>query len=305
MTQKNPPGYPLPDGELGEDDIVCQLVYLPDRPEYWQALFDGLHYFTKWRAWERDTDKRGKEAAANWREAFELTAECWRMTCLDELTTTVEDILFLMQNKKDCCDDNVTYLPTEEVETDIEPNVGDPPDTYGETEVADWDEWNEYLCYTAHQYVDYLASVSDNLYVATRTSSIGLGVIAAGLSLLAASGIGLPIAFGVAATVVAGIALLTVLTTFDDSETDIEDARNDIVCAIMTDGDLGQAVEDALGSDTAWDVFYQWIPFDTAKAIMYEGGHDGEYLPAETKDDCAPCLDPLGCGDVWVNHKTG
>lgn len=292
MSQKNPPGYPLPSGTLGSDEIVCQLVYLPDRDEYWQALYGALSYMATWRAWERDIDKRGKDAADDWRAALELTTECWRMACLDELTETVENILLHLQGTKQCCDDNVTYLPTDEVTTDIVPNEGDAPDYYGETAVADWDEWNEYLCYAAHFYVDYLTGVGNNLYEAVRNNSIGIGVVAAALTLLGASGIGLPVAFATAAAIVGGLALLATISTFIDSAEDIEAARTEIVCAILNDGDLAGVVETALGSNLAWDLFYSEILYDQAKSIMYEGGYDGEFLPAEKKDDCVSCEDP-------------
>lgn len=289
MTQINPPGYPLPDGDLGEDELVCQLVYLPDRPEYWQALLAAVHYFATWKAWERDDDKRGKDAAANWRDAFELTIGCWRMTCLEELTETVTDILELLQTKKDCCDENITYLPYDDIETDIEPGVGDPPDEYGETEIADWDEWAEHVCYNAHVYVDYLSHAGDSLWDAAKFSSIGIGLVAAVLTLLAFSGIGLPIAYGLAAGIVSGIVLGGQIATFAGTSEAIEDARNDIVCAILQGGDLAAAVELALESGLDWDLFYQFIPYENAIAIIYEGGVEGDYLPAETRDDCT-CL---------------
>lgn len=287
MRQKDQPGYPLPDGVLGEDEIICQLVFMPDRPEYWQAFLGAYSYMCTWRAWERDDDKRGKDAAANWREAFELTIGCWRMACLEELQENIEAIRILLENRKDCCDDNITYLPGDEVDTDIDPGVGDPPDYYGETEVADWDEWNLYLCYNAHKYVDYLAHVGAQMQTAVTTGSMYIGLVAAGLTLLAASGIGLPVAFVIAAAITSGIVLTATLLTFDGSEDAIEDARYDIVCAIMHNYGLADAVELALESGLDWDLFYQFIQYDTALAIMYEGGHDGEFLPAETLDDCA------------------
>ncbi len=292
MGKLDQPGYPLPSGELGEDEIVCQLIFLPDRSEYWQALLGAISYMATWRAWERDSDKRGKDAAANWREAFELTMGCWRMTCLEDLANTVTDILELLQTRKDCCDDNITYLPTEPIETDIAPEQGDPPDFYGETAVADWDEWLEHVCYNAHEYVDYLAHAGDQLYTATQSSSIFIGLIAALLSLLAFSGIGLPIAFGLAAAVVAGIVLTGTTVTFTGTEQAIEDARVAIVCSIMSGGGLADAVEDALESGLDWDLFYQFIDYDTAMAVIYEGGVGSEFLPTETREDC-------GCDDEF------
>jgi hypothetical protein len=239
-----------------------------------------------WKAWERDSDKRGKDAAANWRAAFELTMGCWRMTCLEDLTSTVTDILELLQNKKDCCDDNITYLPVDPIETDIIPGDGDPPETYGGTEVADWDEWLEHLCFNANKYVDYLAHVGDSLWEATRNSAILIGLIAALLSLLAFSGIGLPIAFGLAATIVGGILLTGTSVTFEDTESDIEAARTAIVCAILENRSLADAVETALGSNAAWTLFFQFIQYDDAIAVMHNGGHEGEYLPTEKSTDC-------------------
>lgn len=286
MAQKNNPGYPLPSGELGEDEIVCQLVYLPDRPEYWQALLAAIHYMSTWRAWARDDDKRGKDAAANWRAAFELTIGCWRMTCLEELTQTVTDILELLQTRKDCCDDNITYLPTEGIETDIIPNVGDPPDLYGETGIEDWDEWASHVCYNAHQYVDYLKHAGDTLWDAAKSSSIIIGLVAALLTLLAFSDIGLPIAFGAAATIVTGIVLGGTIATFAGSEDALESARQDIVCAILEGTGLSDAVETALGSGLDWDLFYQFVDYESAISIIYEGGAFGEYLPVETREDC-------------------
>lgn len=284
MSKLEKPGYPLPAGELGEDEIVCQLVYLPNRDEYWQALLAAIHYMSTWHAWERDVDKRGKDAAANWRAAFELTIGCWRMTCLEELTQNVAGILELLQNRKDCCDDNITYLPGPEIDTDIVPFDGDPPAEYGETEIADWDEWASHVCYNANLYVDYLAHVGDELWDASKTSVIFIGLVAALLSLLAFSGIGLPIAFGVAAAITSGIVLTGTITTFDGTEEAIEAARNNIVCSILQGIGLREAVEDALESGLDWDLFFQFIDYDSAIAILWEGGANGEFLPADTTE---------------------
>lgn len=293
MTQKNPPGYPLPDGELGEDEIVCQLIYLPDRPEYWRALLAAIHYMSTWRAWERDIDKRGKDAAANWRAAFELTIGCWRMTCLEDLTTAVQEILDTLQTKKDCCDDNITYLPVEPVTTDIVPDEGDPPEFYGETEVIDWDDWKEHVCHNAHAYVDYLAHAGDTLNETARYSAVTLGVIAALMVLLAASGLIFPMSFAAIAAIVGGLGILGTTTTFLGSEEAILEARTAIVCAILSGSGLAEAVEDALGSGLDWDLFYQWVLYDDALAIIYEGGIGEQYLPADKRDDCE-------CEDVGV-----
>lgn len=286
-----PPGYLLPEGECYTDDLACTLVFYPDKEEYRRALLGSITYLSTWLAWERDSGKRGKDAARAWKNAVDETLECWTMACFEELIADVARIRDLLETKKDCCDGNVTYYPTEEPSTEIEPGVGDPPDFYGETAVSDWEDWEEHVCFNAHAYVDFLISTGEQLFHATQVSSIFLGVIAAALALLAFSGIGLPIAFGLAASVVSLVALSATALTFADTDTDFEDARESIVCAIVKGYSLPDAVESALGSDSSWDLFYQFVDYTAALAIIYEGGYGTEYLPAETRDDCACVAD--------------
>jgi hypothetical protein len=283
---KEPPGYLLPAGDAYTDELACTLVFYPDKPEYRRALLGSIVYLSNWLAWERDSEKRGKDAARAWKGAVDETLECWTMACFEELMADVARIRDLLETKKDCCDDSVAYYPTEEPTTEIVPLVGDPPEYYGETAVTDWDDWQEHVCYNAHAYVDYLISTSGQLYNAVEVSSIFMGLIAAALALLAFSGIGLPIAFGLAAFVVSGLALSATILTFADTASDFEDARDEIVCAIVMGYSVPEAVESALGSNTAWDLFYQWVDYASAMAIVYEGGYGSEYLPTETRDDC-------------------
>lgn len=283
---KAPPGYQLPAGECYTDDLACTLVFYPDKEEYRRALLGSIVYLSNWLAWERDSGKRGKDAARAWKNAVDETLECWTMACFEELMADVARIRDLMETRKDCCDENVTYYPTEEPTTEIIPLVGDPPALYGETAIADWDEWTEHVCYNAHKYVDYLKDTAGQIKDAVSINSIYLGLIAAALAVLSFTGIGLPIAFGLAALVVTGLVTSATLSTFSDTADDFESARDEIVCAITKGYDLPQAIEAALGSGTDWDLFYQWIDYDAALAILYEGGYDTEYLPTEMRDDC-------------------
>lgn len=134
------PGYLLPDGECYTDELACTLVFYPDKEEYRRALLGSLVYLTKWLAWERDDEKRGQDAARAWKLALECTLECWQMACLETLIADVEQIRKLLETKKDCCDVNVTYFPTEEPSTEITPLIGDPPEFYGETAISSWEE---------------------------------------------------------------------------------------------------------------------------------------------------------------------
>jgi hypothetical protein len=259
-----------------------------------------------WKAWERDSDKRGKDAAANWREAFELTMECWRMACLEDLKKDVSDILVLLANRKDCCDDNVTYNIQIQIGTEIDPGIGDPPEFYGETAVSDWDDWLEHVCYNANLYVDNLINMASQMEGAVAQSSIYIGLIAAALAVLSFSGIGLPIAYLLAAGVVAGLILTATTSTFDTTAEDFEDARESIVCALLLGYDLASAVEGALSSGAAWDLFYQFADYSSATAAIYEGGYNQDYLPSETRDDCEVCAKVLvDDSEVWTDVVFG
>lgn len=281
------PGYLLPDGECYTDDLACTLVFYPDKPEYRRALLGSIVYLSNWLAWERDSAKRGKDAARAWKNAVDETLECWTMTCLEDLIANVDAIRILLENKKDCCDDNVSYYPTEEPTTDIEPFVGDPPAFYGETAVTDWDDWAEHVCYNANKYVDYLKNTAGQINEAVALSSIFIGLVGAALALLAFSGIGLPIAFALAAGVVTGLVLGATVVTFEDTADSFEAARDDIVCAIINGYNLPYQIETALSSGTDWDLFYQFVDYDAALAIVMDGGYGTEYLPSETSDACA------------------
>lgn len=287
-----PIGYQLPPGDAYEEDLCCEIVYYPDREEYRRALLGALTYLSTWRAWEEDDDKRGQDAARAWKNALEQTMECWNMACMEDLIAALEDLTESFQSHKDCCDDNITYLPVDPPTTEIDPGVGDDPTLYGETTVADWDEWLEHLCYQAHKYVDNLIDVALQLENAAYPAWIGIGLIAALLALLTFSGIGIPIAYGLAATVVGGLIVLGSGVLFGDAQTDLETARDNIVCALLQGNSLADAVETALSSGTVWDVFYSHIDYDAATAILYEGGYNDEYLETETRDDCF-CEEPF------------
>ena len=275
-------GYRLPPGEAFTDELACALVFYPAKDEYRRALLGAVTHFEKWLAWELDDDKRGVDAARAWALANACTLECWNMACIDELLETMEAVRVLLANRKECCDDNVTYGLQDEVETEIDPGIGDPPDYYGETAITTWAEWEGHVCYNAQLYVDNLKNMASQINGAVEQSSLYLGLIAAGLVLLSFSGVGLPIAYLLASFVVGGLALAATSSTFATSAADIEDARVSIVCSLMEGGDLAGAVEDALSSGAAWDLFYQYVDYDSATAIIHEGGIEGDYLPSET-----------------------
>ena len=181
MVQKNQPGYPLPSGDLGEDEIICQLVYFPDRPEYRQAFLGAYHYLTTWRAWERDDAKRGKDAAANWRAAFELTMECWRMACLEQLQEDVSNILRALEAGV-CCPE-MDPTDGDQYTDDVEDGVGNVPQNiidsgYAE-DASDWEGFDDYKCMVAHVVVSSMESKFRKLAPHVDNAALIAGGIAA------------------------------------------------------------------------------------------------------------------------------
>lgn len=298
-----PRGYPLPEGDCYTEDTCPVVVCIPNKDEYFQAFWSTLHYLATWIAWQRDDDKRGKDAAEAWQYANQQTEVGNRMGCLEDLTNDVAAILLYLQSKKDCCDDTLTYGPSTEVGTDIEPLIGDAPDFYGETAVTDWDDWLEHVCYNAHLWVDELIRQAETIEGALAAGGIAIGLIAATLGVigfLATGGaLSIPIMMAISAALAAGGAS----SMFATAATDLETNRSSIVCALILGTSVSDAVEDALTISSAWTLYFQHADYDTAKAILYEGGQGTNYLPAETRDDCTGCEFPYNF-DITYNFDS-
>lgn len=252
MSQINPPGYPLPSGELGSDEIVCQLVYLPDRPEYWQAFYSALSYMATWRAWERDTDKRAKDAAADWRAALELTTECWRMTCLDDIETTLDAMLLIMQQPPDCCEptditdgDQFTDRVVDGVD-DVPQNVIDAGYASG---VSDWAGFDDYKCMIGYVAVDTLKARIIELAPLVDSGALiagGVTTLVAVLAVIFTSGgvlliPGIIVAAGAAALLYENMLNGDLLVSLAAK---VVTNRNKLACAIYGgDGDVNSLIE--------------------------------------------------------------
>lgn len=214
------------------------------------------------------------------------------MGCLDSLQANVAAILVLLQSKKDCCDDSITYNTQTIITTTITPGIGDPPATWGDGEtITTWEDWEEYVCYHAHKYVDKLIEHAETLHAAVAIGAVGIGTVGAILAGLTFVGLAIPVAWLIAAGIAAA-AFYFAEDIFEDTATDIETARSSIVCAFILGLSVSDAVDDALSSGQDWLQFFQHIDYDTASAIIHEGGYDGEYLESETREDCTACEFP-------------
>jgi hypothetical protein len=204
----------------------------------------------------------------------------------------VSAILLWLQSNPQCCDENVTFDNSTTYITVIVPGEGDDPEYYGETAVEDWDEWNEYLCHNAKLWLDELIHHTGNVEAALNYGGMTVALIAAaivGVSFFVVGGVvAMPVIYAAVAGLVAGISA----TVFEDAADDLTTAYDDIICAIMLGLSLGDAVEDALGVSTAWALFFQYIDYSSAQAILYEGGDGITFLESETDDTCTDCVYP-------------
>jgi len=284
-------GYLLPDGDAFTDDMLCCMVYVPNKVEYRRAFFGALDYFGTWIAWERDEGKRGKDAARAWMIANALTRECWEMGC-DDMLSTLQDIRNILLQQK-CCggDTYVTYNQNTVVTTTISPDVGDYPTTWGEdTEIESWDEWKQYVCYHAQAFVDTLIEIAGNFNAVTSVAGWYIEFIGwAFTKLTYLWPIFVPVKWNVQflQSLVDGIIFVWPDIDFEDLADRFEAAREDIVCAIMLDGDIESEVQAAVDSTVLWNLLFQWVDYQSMKSAIYSGEVEGiGYLPPNVSEAC-------------------
>jgi len=90
--------YALPQ-DVEPEGLGCVRVYYPDNPGFLRALLSAVSYLGNWYAWERDDEKRGKDAAASWRVAYNQTVEdllagktCGGESTPPEIVTIIEQV---------------------------------------------------------------------------------------------------------------------------------------------------------------------------------------------------------------------
>ncbi len=307
MGKLDKPGYPLPSGDLGEDEIICQLVFLPDRDEYWQAFLGAYAYLATWRAWERDDDKRGKDAASNWREAFELTIGCWRMACLEQLQQDVADILLELQNTVNCCE-NSDPTDGDQYTDPVTDGVGDVPqpiiDAGYADDAADWDGFDDYKCMVAHLVVDSMEAklrklaphVDEAAKVVGGFATVAIIVSAVwtgGLSLLVG---GLIASTGAVALLYAALVSGTALVTLADK---IQTNHDSLACAFYW-GDGSQNSVDLLKAKidllftTPEEIILKNTGLEIDAKALYAGRHN-EIDTAAALEDLGYDVDDFDC----------
>jgi hypothetical protein len=277
MGWKKPAGYLLPEGEAFTEDLACALVYFPDKPEYRRALRGSLDFLATWTAWETDPLKRGKDAARAWKLANELTQECIEMgVCLEDLIAEVKKIKLNAVYNVDCfCEAFHINPPIPDI-TDIPSGTPFPP-IYAGTEITSQDQYRRAVCFNANKYVDILKEQNQQLLSLLELGTVAVGLIAAILAIMSAAGLLIAIAYGLAASVFTSLVALASWEFLADVPSDLENARAEIVEAIVCGYPLAPVIEDAIDTD-AWTAFYQWVDWSSAAATIRSGSNSGQDL---------------------------
>lgn len=249
MMQKNI-GYPLPSGSAYTDEMACLMLFYPDKAEYRQALMSAYFYFGNWLAWEKESDKKGKDAALAWKEAIEVTMGCIEMN-------TCETILNLLAEIRDntgiyCCD-AVDITDGDQYTDEVEDGVGDVPqniiDAGYATGASDWDGFYDYKCMVSHVMVDNLkAQLETILNAIDQSGAILVGVVAlAAIAVTILTAGGALLATGIVLSLIGVAGLSAALTEIGEAALpDLIDAVDDnhdaLACAIYNADGSANAV---------------------------------------------------------------
>lgn len=103
-TSEDGKGYLVPTPAQPYDS-VCIKVYIPNHVLYIGAFWQAYQFFTTWLAWARDPLKRGKQAAALWRTAYDKARSEFELR-KGSCDMAVTDIRL---NPNDKCDLQVRY----------------------------------------------------------------------------------------------------------------------------------------------------------------------------------------------------
>jgi hypothetical protein len=284
--------YLLPPEGEETPEINCCLIFFPDNDAYRRALWGSLDYLGTWTAWERDDDKRGQLAAAIWKEANEQTEECYDMGCFDELIQTIVNIKIQNQFSWDCNCGVIVIVPPNPTIPPITYNEGDPPSTYGETEIDDWAHWRRVVCANADAYVDMLIEQNNYLTTVITAGAILITIIGTIMGIVFSGGLALAVGASAASAVVAGLIELGSAEAFQTFEEDIEAVRDDIRCAIVCGLELSDIIEAAIDED-AWNYFYRFADWSRVAAIIRAGELEGQYLDGTIESsECSDCVCP-------------
>jgi hypothetical protein len=292
-------GYLLPSGDATEDELECCLVFYPARDEYRRALMGSLDYLATWIAWERDSEKRGQDAAASWKLANIQTWECCSMGYCNDLLTTLEELLDAVKSQPICCGDQ-DITDGRQYTDEVEDGVGDVPqniiDAGYADDAADWDGFDDYKCMISHLAVNHVESFFRKIapYISDTGIVIGgVGVVGALIGGILTV-IGLPISAGLIIALGAAAAIWSWITSegrdaVEDLADEIATNHDALACAIYEGDGVSESVSDF--NDEVDSLFsplnalaIKAINLEPQLRAMYAGRYDQEDIAQSLAD---------------------
>lgn len=291
-------GYPLPPGDASEDELQCALVFYPARDEYRRALMGSLDYLATWIAWERDSEKRGQDAAASWKMANIQTWECSNMGYCDDLMTTLQALLAATTALECCGDQDIT--DGLQFTDDIVDGVGDVPqniiDAGYAIDASDWAGFDDYKCMISHLAVDHIETFFREIAPHISDTGLvigGIGVIGALIGGILAIA-GFPIAVGLIAALGAAAGIWAWISSegrqaVSDLADDLAANHDALACAIYEGDGVSDAIDDFNDEvDSLFSVIdavaIKAVGFEPQLRAMYAGRYDQQDIAQKMAD---------------------
>jgi hypothetical protein len=190
-----------------------------------------------------------------------------------------------------CCPD-LPFQPTPDQTTDLTPNEGPAPETWGSEPVADWEDWELLVCGAAGAWVDLQVDNARVMQVLLNVGAITIAVIIGFFAVFSLTAISL----GTAGTIWGGLATLYGTQVFAQAADAMELNRDKIICAIKEEYiyNLRDTMEEILPV-LAWVGWYQFMAYENIVATIWEGGNPNRGDLTVYRENCPDCsaLAPL------------
>jgi hypothetical protein len=258
----------------------------------------SLDYLATWIAWERDSEKRGQDAAASWKLANIQTWECTSMGYCDDLYTTLQALLAATQALECCGEQDIT--DGERYTDDVVDGEGDVPQPIIDAGYAedseDWAGFADYKCMISHLAVDHIEAFFRGMAPVFNDAGIAVGGVGVAIALLGSilALAGFPITFAIIGAVGAASAIWYWVAEYgEDAVDDIADEiaihHDALACAIYNgDGvsdaisDFNDEVDSLFGAIDAAGI--KAVGFEPQLRAMYSGRYNQQDIAEKLAD---------------------
>lgn len=269
---------------LQDEDAPREVFFLSEPA---QQVLSQLAEMVLWQTrWYNGDEADTTALAASIYEELKVPAH------FDDLIPYVDEIEDLLKQLRaigGCCGDGTTGLPEPVTITDDWPDT--PPSTWAGETVADADDWRDLVCGASHAWVDAVKESLSYIDTLWQEGSVNIQAVISALGLLAVAGVLLQLPYAVALAVTTGLAAAAYQAILAPAATDIETARADIVCGILSGDpqDFSDAVENAVSS-SAWLFWLKWYDYESIQATLVAGElPDGTPLTTVDRSQTCSC----------------